>query len=328
MPDRSNSFSLNRTVLNAAGRAPMAPMRAPFRLLTTRQVAANRRRSARKQGLSGATVWRRGERIADAVLAEVVADRHLAAEAVAAMLDRHAPALVREGVDEHRHVEVRPAQRVGHRPLVAEVRQRHEDAVDLVAAGPEQVGAGAAVGEAFDGPVRRGVGLERDRLEAFPAHGGEHVGASGGAEMRRKEAAVADDDAQRRRSSGSWRTLTLSRRPPGSKAAVNVTVKGESDMLRAAMPVSRPLVIAAFLLTVAVPPGCRRDSPEPASPSGGGPTGQPRAVRHAARRRGGRAVHAHQCWRRRSAGDDLRRDHRVAARPRSAPAARRHRARI
>ena len=37
-------------------------------------------------------------------------------------------------------------------------------------------------------------------------------------------------------------------------------------MLRAAMPGSRALVIAAFLLTMAFPPGCRRDSPEPASP--------------------------------------------------------------
>ena len=37
-------------------------------------------------------------------------------------------------------------------------------------------------------------------------------------------------------------------------------------MLRAAMPGSRALVVAAFLLTMAFPPGCRRDSPEPASP--------------------------------------------------------------
>jgi aldose 1-epimerase len=40
--------------------------------------------------------------------------------------------------------------------------------------------------------------------------------------------------------------------------------KGESDMLRAAMLPARPLVVAAVLLTVAVPSGCRRDSAEPA----------------------------------------------------------------
>jgi len=37
-------------------------------------------------------------------------------------------------------------------------------------------------------------------------------------------------------------------------------------MLRAAMPASRPLVLAAFLLTMAISPGCSRESPEPAAP--------------------------------------------------------------
>jgi aldose 1-epimerase len=38
-------------------------------------------------------------------------------------------------------------------------------------------------------------------------------------------------------------------------------------MLRAAMTVSRSLVIAAFPIIVAMSPGCRRESPEPSSPS-------------------------------------------------------------
>src|SRR3989338_11624268 len=57
MPDASNSFSLYRTVLNAVGRAPSAPMRTLRRSRTTRHVAANRRISSRNDGASGATVW-------------------------------------------------------------------------------------------------------------------------------------------------------------------------------------------------------------------------------------------------------------------------------
>ena len=56
IPARSKSFSLKRTVLKAAGRAPLIPSRACFSPLTTRQVATKLRRSLRKLSLSRSTV--------------------------------------------------------------------------------------------------------------------------------------------------------------------------------------------------------------------------------------------------------------------------------
>ena len=58
-PARSRIFSLNRTVLNAAGRAPRAPSRARRRPRTTRHTAANHSRSARNSGAARPTVCRR-----------------------------------------------------------------------------------------------------------------------------------------------------------------------------------------------------------------------------------------------------------------------------
>ncbi len=59
MPLRSSSFSLYRTVLNAAGRAPSAPNRALRRPATTRHVAMKSFRSSANSALVGSTVWLR-----------------------------------------------------------------------------------------------------------------------------------------------------------------------------------------------------------------------------------------------------------------------------
>ena len=83
----------------------------------------------------------RGQRVRNAVLLEVVAGRHLAAEAVAAVADGHQSGRVGRGLHQHGHVEVGQAQRVGDGALVAEIRQRDDDAVDLVAVALEEVGA-------------------------------------------------------------------------------------------------------------------------------------------------------------------------------------------
>jgi hypothetical protein len=125
----------------------------------------------------------RRQRIRDAVLAEVVADRHLAAEAVAALVDGHARTVVGKCVHEHWHVETGPSQRVGHGPFVAEVRQRHEDAIDLVAMQSEQISAGARVGQRLDRSIGRRVGGERHGAKPAAFEGVKYVGASGRAEM-------------------------------------------------------------------------------------------------------------------------------------------------
>ena len=84
-----------------------------------------------------------GERVRNAVLLEVIAGAHLAAEAVAAVADGHQAGGIGRGLHQHGHVEVGQAQGVGDGALVAEIRQRDDDAVDVVAAALEEVGADA-----------------------------------------------------------------------------------------------------------------------------------------------------------------------------------------
>ena len=101
---------------------------------------------------------------------------------------------------EHGDAELGPADGVGDRALVAEVRERDQEAVDLVAVRLEEIGAGARVGEAFDRAEFRGFGGERDGAKARALEGGKHLGAAGGTQMRGEKASIADDDAERRRS--------------------------------------------------------------------------------------------------------------------------------
>ena len=81
------------------------------------------------------------ERVRDAVLLEVIADAHLAAEAVAAVGDGHAARRVGRRLDQDGNAQVGHAQRFGNAALLSEIGQRYDDAVDLVAIGAKQVGA-------------------------------------------------------------------------------------------------------------------------------------------------------------------------------------------
>jgi hypothetical protein len=81
-----------------------------------------------------------GERVGDAVLLEVVADGHLAAEAVAAEGDGHLAGGIGRGLDEDGDVEVGEAEGVGEAALFAEVGQGDDDAVDLVGVLLEEFG--------------------------------------------------------------------------------------------------------------------------------------------------------------------------------------------
>ena len=77
--------------------------------------------------------------------------------------------------------------------LVSEIRQRHDDAVDLVAVGAEQVGALPRFGAGLHGAVLGLFGREADRLVAGALDGGDHLLAAGLREMVREKAAVADN---------------------------------------------------------------------------------------------------------------------------------------
>ena len=141
-----------------------------------------------------------GEGVADAVLGQVVARRHLAAEAVAAMLDAHPARLVGKRVNEHRHVQPGQAQGIRDSPLVAEVRQGDEDAVDLSAVGLEELGALLRVGPRLHRPVLRLLRAQGDGLDALFLQHGEDGLAALLAELGGEKAAVAHQHPECRHS--------------------------------------------------------------------------------------------------------------------------------
>ena len=139
----------------------------------------------------------RGERIRDAILREIVAGGHLAAEAVAAVGDAHLGGGIGRGLDEYGDVQSGPAQRVGDGAFVAEIGQRHDDAVDFGGVLLEQVGAEVRFGQRFDGAVAGLFGSYQHGSVAGLFERGDHFGAAALRQMAGKESAVADDNAKR-----------------------------------------------------------------------------------------------------------------------------------
>src|SRR5262249_39386341 len=74
----------------------------------------------------------RGQRIGNSVLRQVVADRHLAAEAVASRRDAHLARIIRGGLHKHRHSKSGKPQSICHSAFVAKIWQSHDDAIDLI----------------------------------------------------------------------------------------------------------------------------------------------------------------------------------------------------
>ena len=103
-PDASSSFSLNRTVLNALGRVPTTPSRAPRIPRTTRQTAD------KPLDLAFERLARRVERVHlgqakwVSVLAQVVANRDLAAEGIPSRVEAESPNVVGKGMHQYRHL--------------------------------------------------------------------------------------------------------------------------------------------------------------------------------------------------------------------------------
>ncbi|OPZ09743.1 MAG: hypothetical protein BWZ10_02528 [candidate division BRC1 bacterium ADurb.BinA364] len=132
----------------------------------------------------------------DAVLAQIVADRHFSAKTVAPVLDRHFSGGVAEGMHQHGHIQLGPAQGVGHGAFVAEIGQGHQHAVDSVAVGPEQVRAFSGFRHRLHRAELGRLGGQRDDFEPFLLQDIQHCFAAGLAEMVREKAAVAHDQAQ------------------------------------------------------------------------------------------------------------------------------------
>jgi len=129
----------------------------------------------------------------DAVLTQVVAQRHLAAEAIAPPLQVHLGRIVRESVNEHRHAQVGEAQRVGDAALVAEVGQRDQHAVNLVAVRAEQLGAGVRFRQALHAAESGVLRAERDDLDALLREHLQHCLAPRFAQMAGEKSPVADN---------------------------------------------------------------------------------------------------------------------------------------
>ena len=139
----------------------------------------------------------RGERIGNAVLREVVARRHLAAEAVAPVGDGHPRRRVGGRLNQHRHVQAGQPQGVRDAALVAEIRQRDDHAVDLVAVLLEEVGAGHRFGARLHRSVLAVLGPQRDRAVAGGAQHFQHLRPAALGEVVGEEPAVSDDHSKR-----------------------------------------------------------------------------------------------------------------------------------
>ena len=148
-------------------------------------------------GRVGALGVQRGDRVRNAVLPQIVAGRHLAAEAVAAERDRHLAGIVRRGLDQHRHVQIGQAQGIGDGPLFAEVRQGHDHAVDAIAIAFEQVGAAPGLFPGFDRSVFAFFRSQRDHVHARRGQHAQHFLAAALRQMIGEKTAVAHDQAHR-----------------------------------------------------------------------------------------------------------------------------------
>ena len=139
----------------------------------------------------------RGNRIRNAVLPQIIAGRHLAAEAVAAKLDGHLLRIVGRGLDQHRNVQVRQAQGIGNRALFAEIRQSHDDAIDAIAIFLEEIGAAPGLFPGFDRSVVALFRSQRHHIHTGSRQHPQHLFPAALRQMIGKETPVAHDQAHR-----------------------------------------------------------------------------------------------------------------------------------
>jgi len=100
------------------------------------------------------------------------------------------------GLHEHRHPQLGPMQRVHHAQLVPEVRERHDDAADLVAMLAEKVGALAGVRQGFDRAARGLSGGQDDSPMPEGLELAEQLLATVARQFGRETAAGSDDDSE------------------------------------------------------------------------------------------------------------------------------------
>jgi hypothetical protein len=131
-----------------------------------------------------------------AVLTQIVADRHFATKGVAPFVDGHVIQVVGVGLHQDGHIQCRELDCLGYAVLVAKIGQGHQDALDLATMGAEQGGAALRVGPGLHGAQGRGVFFEDDRRNAGGAQHGQHLAPRLTDEMVGEKVAVADNDAE------------------------------------------------------------------------------------------------------------------------------------
>src|SRR3972149_9654765 len=97
---------------------------------------------------------------------------------------------------QNRNMKLGEADRIRYCTLVAEVRERHKNAVDLFPVRAKKRGAFLGIRIAFNSSELCCVGRQRESLDSYLFEHIENFLASGLAQMGREEASVPDDHAQ------------------------------------------------------------------------------------------------------------------------------------
>ena len=106
-----------------------------------------------------------GERVGNAILIEVVADRDLAAECIATAVEVNLVVVVVTGLHKHGHVQFGTEDGIDDTNLITEVGKTHQDAVNLVAVCAEEFSILDTVLKRLDGArTRRGGILGKDDI--------------------------------------------------------------------------------------------------------------------------------------------------------------------
>ena len=126
----------------------------------------------------------RRQRERKAVLAKVVAHRDLAAERIPAALDVELVQIVRVSLDQHRHVQSRKLQRIGH-------------ALDPVFAGLKHPGAAFGVVPRFNGAKLGLLFTNHDRLDLKLVESSQNILPRLGHQPVREEITITNNNRQR-----------------------------------------------------------------------------------------------------------------------------------
>ncbi len=136
-----------------------------------------------------------GEGKGNAVLAQVVAQGDLAAEAVAAGRQPHLVEIVFLGLYQHRHVQAGETQGFRHRFFITKVRQQHHHTVNTIAMGTKQLGADFRILTGFDAAQFGLAGIEHHGVDPQAAKQGNCLLACLCHQIAREKSAVTDDHA-------------------------------------------------------------------------------------------------------------------------------------